>query len=154
VNTLRAPSKDTGAAPSAGTPPGDRESHSEFTVPGTGTSDYTDGRLPGEWQSKFPKEARRRINAEAIILVVFFVFFCFTSGTLLGLSSQSGSLQLFGATVTVDFRLLAIFSVGCLGGTTFSIKWLVHSVARCKWHLDRCYWRFFVPLTGGVYARA
>lgn len=54
--------------------------------------------------------------------------------------------------LNIDFRLLMIFCVGCLGGTTFSIKWLVHSAAKCKWHLDRRYWRFFVPLIGGVYA--
>jgi hypothetical protein len=51
--------------------------------------------------------------------------------------------------LNIDFRLLMIFSVGSLGGTTFSIKWLVHSVAKCKWHLDRRYWRFFVPMIGG-----
>ncbi|MFD1330748.1 hypothetical protein ACFQ4O_01915 [Methylopila musalis] len=48
--------------------------------------------------------------------------------------------------------MLAIFFTGCVGGTTFSIKWLIHSVAKGKWHLDRRYWRFLVPLIGGVYA--
>jgi poly(3-hydroxybutyrate) depolymerase len=54
--------------------------------------------------------------------------------------------------VNVQIRILAIFAVGCVGGTTFSIKWLVHAVAKRKWHLDRRYWRFFVPAIGGVYA--
>jgi uncharacterized membrane protein YedE/YeeE len=52
----------------------------------------------------------------------------------------------------IDFNLLMTFAVGALGGTTFSVKWLVHAVAKGKWHLDRRYWRFFVPLIGGVYA--
>jgi hypothetical protein len=49
-------------------------------------------------------------------------------------------------------KLLAVFCTGALGGTTFSIKWLMHSVATGRWHLDRFYWRLFVPLVGGVYA--
>ena len=54
--------------------------------------------------------------------------------------------------VQVSFRLIAIFLTGFVGGSTFSIKWLIHSVAKGKWHLDRRYWRFLVPLIGGVYA--
>jgi hypothetical protein len=55
-------------------------------------------------------------------------------------------------TLSIDFRLLALFFVGGVGGTTFSIKWLIHAVAHGQWHLDRRYWRLFVPLIGGVYA--
>lgn len=54
--------------------------------------------------------------------------------------------------MNVDARIIAIFFCGNVGGTTFSIKWLVHSVAKGSWHQDRTYWRFFVPLIGGVYA--
>jgi hypothetical protein len=54
--------------------------------------------------------------------------------------------------IRVEVRWLITFFVGCLGGTTFSVKWLVHSAAKSKWHLDRRYWRLFVPLIGGVYA--
>ncbi|MBI3495968.1 MAG: hypothetical protein HY058_01535 [Proteobacteria bacterium] len=56
--------------------------------------------------------------------------------------------------LTFDFRILAIFFAGGVGGITFSIKWLVHAVAWGKWHLDRRYWRLLVPLLGGVYACA
>jgi hypothetical protein len=54
--------------------------------------------------------------------------------------------------LTVECRLLALFFTGCVGGTTFSIKWLVHAAATGRWHLDRRYWRLFVPFVGGVYA--
>jgi hypothetical protein len=54
--------------------------------------------------------------------------------------------------LNIDFRLLVIFFFGSLGGTTFSIKWLIHATAKRSWHLDRRYWRLFVPLIGGVYA--
>jgi hypothetical protein len=67
-------------------------------------------------------------------------------------SHAAAALPLAERVLTIEFRLLAIFFVGCLGGTTFSIKWLVHSVAKCKWHFDRRYWRVFVPMIGGVYA--
>jgi hypothetical protein len=137
-------------------------SRGPFAVPGTGASDYTDGRAPGEWKSDYPPEARRGINFEACVLGSTFFALCLLSGLFLGLLGQPLSLPITWfakqpgevppLAVNVDFRLLAIFSLGCLGGTTFSIKWLVHSAARCKWHLDRRYWRMFVPLLGGVYA--
>jgi hypothetical protein len=49
-------------------------------------------------------------------------------------------------------KLVSVFFTGCLGGTTFSIKWLMHSVAKGKWHQDRIFWRIFVPLVGGIYS--
>jgi hypothetical protein len=39
---------------------------------------------------------------------------------------------------------------GVLGGSVFSIKWLYHSIARGKWHLDRRPWRFLTPLMSGA----
>jgi hypothetical protein len=52
----------------------------------------------------------------------------------------------------IHFHIIAIHWVGCVGGTTFSLKWLVHAAAKGKWHLDRRPWRLIVPLIGGVYA--
>ncbi len=76
-----------------------------------------------------------------------------SAGLCLGIAGpQDNTFLLYGADVHVSFRLLAIFFTGGLGGTTFSIKWLIHSVAKGKWHLDRRYWRLFVPAIGGVYA--
>jgi hypothetical protein len=66
--------------------------------------------------------------------------------------TRAYAFDLLGADVHVSFRLLGIFFAGCVGGTTFSIKWLIHSVAKGKWHLDRRYWRLLVPAIGGVYA--
>jgi hypothetical protein len=54
----------------------------------------------------------------------------------------------------IDPRMIVLFFCGAVGGTTFSIKWLIHSVAKGNWHLDRRLWRLFVPLVGGVYACA
>ena len=144
-------------APASASPP------PEFAAPGAKANDYTDGRRPGEWESKYPADARRCINQEAFVLAALLVFLTLISGALLALSNRSLHIPLawlsFAAgenvpppAMDIDVRLLSTYFVGGLGGTTFSIKWLVHSAAKCKWHLDRRYWRLFVPLIGGVYA--
>jgi hypothetical protein len=127
--------------------------------------EYTDGRLPGDWRSKYPPEARKCINQEAAILASALLLFTLLSGFFVGVADQSIAIPLNWLAFNLDptvpvkppilhvsFRLLAIYFVGGVGGVTFSIKWLVHSAAKCKWHLDRRYWRLFVPLIGGVYA--
>ena len=133
----------------------------QFTVPGKPSDEYTDGRPPGLWRSNYPPDARRCINQEACILASLMVLLCAVDGALLGMSGQTIILPLdFLAkqpdeavtVIKIDVRWLIAFFVGCLGGTTFSVKWLVHSAAKSKWHLDRRYWRLFVPLIGGVYA--
>ncbi len=132
-----------------------------FAVPGKPSAEYTDGRLPGDWKTRYPPEARRCINQEACFLAVSMAFLCAVVALFLGMSGQTIIWPLaflanqpdgLPTVVRIDFRLLTIFFVGCLGGATFSVKWLVHSAAKSKWHLDRRYWRLFVPLIGGVYA--
>jgi hypothetical protein len=50
-----------------------------MAVPGK-TTDYTDGRAPYEWQSKFPVEARKHIYCEAAILALtLLILICLTS---------------------------------------------------------------------------
>jgi hypothetical protein len=46
--------------------------------------------------------------------------------------------------------LLAAFGAGMLGGTTFAVKWFYHVVARGLWHVDRRYWRLFVPYASAL----
>jgi hypothetical protein len=116
-----------------------------MAVPGK-TIDYTDGRAPYDWQSKFPAEARKHIYREAVLLAVtLLILICLTGVTL----AFSGSIS-----ANIDPRIIVLFFCGAIGGTTFSIKWLIHSVAKGSWHLDRRLWRLFVPLVGGVYACA
>jgi hypothetical protein len=164
VNDGRPP-QDTTAALGA-TPPVPSPQCPEFAVPVIQKDEYTDGRKLWDWQTKYPPEARRGLNREAWSLCGGLVLSLIVSGCLLGLANQSLDFPLHwqpilvngeqtpnqSATIHVDFRILMIFFVGCVGGTTFSIKWLVHSAAKGKWHLDRRYWRMFVPLLGGVYA--
>jgi hypothetical protein len=118
----------------------------QFTVPGKSSDEYTDGRPSGLWRSSYPVEARRCINQEACVLAALMVLLCAIDGVLLGMSSQTIILPLeFLAkqpdeavtAIRVEVRWLIAFFVGCLGGTTFSVKWLIHSAAKSKWHLDR-----------------
>jgi hypothetical protein len=131
-----------------------------FNAPTRQNNDYTDGRAPGEWESKYPPAAKGQINFEAGILLFLLLFWTSLSGVALALSNQSLQIPLITLTTeatppplfTIEFRWLAIYFAGGLGGTVFSIKWLVHAVAKRSWHLDRRYWRLFVPMIGGVYA--
>lgn len=117
-----------------------------------GEHDYTDERTPWDWDSHYPAEARRRMNTEAYVLIAMLLIALLGAGACLGLADQNISVNLGGPRIWVSFRLLAIFCTGCLGGVTFSIKWLIHAVAKGKWHRDRRYWRLMVPAIGGVYA--
>lgn len=115
--------------------------------------DYTDSRVPWDWSSRYPSEARSQINLEAWILGGLLLLTLLGASLCLGIRDDgTHAFSLGSVDVHVSFRLIAIFLTGCVGGSTFSIKWLIHSVAKGKWHLDRRYWRLLVPLIGGVYA--
>lgn len=114
---------------------------------------YTDDRAKWDWKSKYPDEARRQITGEARFLASLLLTALVCAGLTLGIAEGGPHIFRLGSIdVHVNFRILAIFFTGCVGGTTFSIKWLIHSAAKGKWHLDRRYWRLLVPAIGGVYA--
>ena len=114
--------------------------------------DYTDKRKLWDWDSHFPIEARRLMNTEAYVLLTMLAISVLGAGVFLGMADQTTWIDLGSLKLWISFRLLAIFSTGCVGGVTFSIKWLIHAAATGKWHLDLKYWRLMVPTIGGVYA--
>ena len=115
--------------------------------------EFDDGRNLWEWKSKFPPEAKSLINKEAKIIAIFLAIFLVATFICTGFPEKKFNFNLSKEiNFDLDVKLLAIFFTGCLGGTTFSIKWLMHSVATGKWHADRFFWRIFVPLIGGIYA--
>ena len=120
--------------------------------PVSGDRDYTDGRIGWDWKSHYPDEACRQMNAEAWVLIGMLLVALIADGVFLGLAGQPVSISVGGPQIWISFRILAIFCTGWVGGVTFSMKWLIHSVARGKWHVDRRYWRLMVPVIGGVYA--
>lgn len=120
------------------------------------TDEYTDGRKLWEWESKFSLKAQQEIKFEARVLIGALIVALVITGFFLGLGNTSIEfvLPIGGAppTLFVNCKLLSVFFTGVVGGITFSIKWLVHTAATGKWHMDRRYWRLLIPWIGGVYA--
>lgn len=127
----------------------DDGSHDQSWAP----HDYTDGRQEGQWQAFYPADARKCIFWEAMYLVVLFfgflaavfeIVYCTctyaTNGAGTGVSlSNQAFLGYLGAWVG-----------GTLGGCSFGIKWMYHSVAKKMWHEDRRLWRLLAPHLSGV----
>jgi hypothetical protein len=129
----------------------EQDSDGEHPVPAPAPE--PDGRKLWEWKTKY-EETMPQIRCEAIILGAYLGLFglltiaCFA---FLGdfTYSTGDPLQPF---LQLKRHNVLVWLVGSVGGTTFAIKWLVHSVANGLWHQDRFLWRVFVPLTGGIYA--
>lgn len=119
---------------------------------GGGGHDYTDERKPWDWKSRYPDEARQMMGNEAKALLAMLALSIIFAGAALGLAGQNIYWEIGTIKFWLSCRLLAVFFVGSVGGVTFSMKWLIHAVAKGKWHLDRRYWRLMVPAIGGVYA--
>lgn len=52
-----------------------------------------------------------------------------------------------------DRTLLLWVSIGLsgvVGGASFALKWLYHSVAKWSWNRDRILWRLIVPVLSGI----
>ena len=117
-----------------------------------GDEDYTDGRCLWEWKSRYPSEARREMAIEAVVLMLFLLISGCLAARSLGSDQELLKWHILDMEIWINFRILAIFFVGWVGGVTFSIKWFVHAIAKGLWHQDRVYWRLLVPALGGVYA--
>lgn len=129
------------------------EGHSEEWAP----HDYTDHRRRGEWKTIYPAEARKWIWIEAAYLTLLFLG---SLGGVLYISHQlCDVLPSTGTTARSDVNYqscpsllisLAALSAGMLGGCSFGIKWMYHSVAKQLWHEDRRLWRLLTPPLSGV----
>lgn len=112
-----------------------------------------DGRGLWEWRTKY-EEAVPQIRTEALILGAYLIGFGVLTAFCFGYveSFIQINIEELHLVFRWERRHVLIWLVGSVGGTTFAIKWLVHSVANGIWHQDRFLWRLLVPLTGGVYA--
>ena len=96
---------------------------SPFDMPEGWEPEYTDGRKPWDWKSRYPGDARRQINIEASVLGGTLVVMLAGASLCLGIAGgERYFFPFLGAEVSVNFRFLVIFFAGCVGGTTFSIK--------------------------------
>lgn len=113
----------------------------------------TDQRAPGDWKSKYGSEALREIEFEAYYLLAIYIIAVILAVIIWGEFPVSW-FNLNGAKYLV-FKKFAIIALGgVFGGTLFDIKWLIHAVAKTKWHMDRRLWRLFVPLTSAAFSVA
>lgn len=116
----------------------------------------TDDRSPGQWETRYPRNAWIQIIIELVYLV---------SGLCLGLlflyqiaiaahAANGPSLwpKIFDGASRHTLALGSVAIGGACGGFAFALKWLYHSVAHGWWNRDRIVWRFVVPLLSGTLA--
>lgn len=132
---------------------------------GSGASDvdrdFTDHRAEGDYASHYSRLAWLQITIEGVYLLMMAAI---AGVHMLGLAMDANFIThevnwLAPATALPapkdgnGVRLwMTVFFAGILGATTFSYKWLYHTVAWKDWHRDRIVWRFVVPLQGGFLA--
>ncbi len=121
--------------------------------PGFAPGDYTDGRKPGHWESRYVQKAQVCIRWEAAYLTVVL------AASLLGiflvwLGLPQVRLGLTGYRYVVFTKDTIGALSGVFGGVLFGMKWLYHSVAKEIWNLDRRWWRYFTPVISGGLAFA
>ncbi|MCX6155940.1 MAG: hypothetical protein NT007_17470 [Candidatus Kapabacteria bacterium] len=112
----------------------------------TGFSPYdlTDGRVQGNWKSRYVDEAaQKEIKWERNYLIVIFCS-CLVLSVLIGILLKNFSTKLGFDTTNISNYFFA-WAGGTLGGTLFSAKWLIHTIAKNTWNIDRQIWRIFTP---------
>lgn len=113
-------------------------------------ADLTDGRDKGDWHSRYDEFAQIQIKKERnYLLVVLLGGFVLTF--LLGLYFDSCLFSSMYCFDNVKYYIFSFFG-GTLGGAIFSLKWLVHSVAKNTWNMDRHLWRIMTPILSSAIA--
>lgn len=108
-------------------------------------TDYTDGRSPLDWRSKYPADARKQIRFEATYLAALLLLLPALIIVLLS-GIETPWLPLDCRASGEGCKYLLAFLGGAMGGSLFATKWLYHSVAKRIWHIDRRLWRLFTPV--------
>ena len=123
------------------------------------SSELTDGRCKGDFETRYTITAWVQIGLELLYLIFALTL---VSGILvfLGYMASAYSTESFhGLSFELNYqrdrKLLLWVTValsGAAGGCAFALKWLYHSVAKQNWNRDRVLWRFIVPPLSGVFA--
>lgn len=112
--------------------------------------DLTDGRPKGDWKSRYDEDCHKYILWEKKYLIVL-LSACIVFPLLIGIAINDCIWGLSCGFGNLKIYAFAFFG-GTLGGTLFAVKWLVHSIAKNTWNLDRRLWRIFTPLLSGSLA--
>jgi hypothetical protein len=119
--------------------------------------ELTDGRLRGDFASRYPSSAWLQIVAEFFYLLLILgvsTFLLVRIGFDIAVIPSSESLTvvyIFEYPRHHDLLIwIATALAGMCGGVAFDMKWLYHSVAKGMWNRDRWLWRITVPVLSGV----
>ena len=149
--------------PPSGEHPKDRRTDDDEVADDVGwlaqpASELVDFRRRGEYQTRYKKKQWTQIVIEFSYLV-FLVLFCGAMlvyiGYVVGATSPEDTRSFGPLSYPRDRSMLLITTVllsGIIGGASFSLKWLYHSVAKWIWNTDRILWRAIVPLLSGILA--
>jgi len=124
----------------------------------TELASLTDGRDPGEYETRYPVSAWIQIGLEMVYLLALegFALFALIAMALYVLhGAQGGAIFDFIGPYKGNERLVAYASIGLsggCGGCTFALKWLYHTVAKRQWNRDRVIWRLTVPISSALLA--
>jgi hypothetical protein len=116
----------------------------------------TDGRLPGDFASKYSASAWFQILLELLYLLAVLVggiLFLAWMAKAVVLATPRGFFPEFLGEIPANTPLLvwmAAALAGACGGAASALKWLYHSVAKQQWHRDRVVWRIVVPPLSAV----
>ena len=124
--------------------------------------DYTDGRAPLDWRSKFPPEARKHIRREAWYLFLVFLICLVATFYMLYLADAVSATPVSppaqggqpgpSPSGSCFMGYICAWISGTLGGCVFGIKWMYHIVAKVTWHEERRLWRLLSPHVSGAVA--
>lgn len=119
--------------------------------------DYDDGRTNWEWKTKYSRTAWIQICIELGVLALFLSLALFSLFDCITLTKDEVARDgyvyssLLGVYIAVgNAKWVALALAGFIGGLVFDLKWLYHSVAKGKWHQDRCLWRLIVPFNSAM----
>src|SRR5437867_713614 len=117
---------------------------------GFAPKDLTDGKAPGEWHSRYGAAPWKLIIIEGVYLAVVLLAVV-TALVVVWLRYPAAWWQLSPMQSATFTRYAYAWLAGTLGGVLFAMKWLYHSVAKGKWHIDRAPWRYLTPhISGGL----
>jgi hypothetical protein len=117
---------------------------------GFAPKDLTDGRMPGDWKSRYDSAAWLRIRIQGgyllsllagSVVVMVIVWLGYPASWFRLSAARAATLANYG------YSWLG----GTIGGVLFALKWLYHSIAKGSWHVDRSPWRYLTPhISGGL----
>ena len=122
----------------------------------TRLASLTDGRVPGDFATRYSASAWVQICLELLYLLLILIFgiSCLAwmaRAVVLGLPGGFFA-ELFGEAPRNTPLLVwtAAGLAGACGGAASAVKWLYHSIAKQQWHRDRVVWRIVVPPLSAV----